>query len=142
MFNNIQIIVAEDDPEDVFIMQMMSKELSFSDTIHFVKDGVYVLDYLEGLHENQMPMLIILDLNMPRLSGTQTLEALKQDERYKNIPVIIYSTFLNEIQMKACMKLGAKAYIIKPNTYEEGLKTMQQFHDYSIGSIAYPAMTG
>jgi CheY-like chemotaxis protein len=142
MLNNIQIIVAEDDPEDVFIMQMMSKELSFSETIHFVRDGVFVLDYLEELHENPMPMLIILDLNMPRLSGTQTLEALKQHERYKNIPVIIYSTFLNDVQMKTCMELGAKAYMIKPNTYEEGLKTMQQFHDYSIGNIAYPAMTG
>lgn len=133
-----QILIADDDPEDVFIMEMMCKELAFSEHIHFVQDGVVALEYLDALLENPLPALIILDLNMPRLTGTQTLELLKQHTRYHNIRVIIYSTFLNEIQKQQCINLGAEAFVIKPDTYEEGLEIMQQFRDCSLGNYSFP----
>ncbi|RBL92066.1 response regulator [Chitinophaga flava] len=133
-----QILIADDDPEDVFIMEMMCRELSFSDNIHFVQDGMMALEYLDALYEKPLPSLIVLDLNMPRLTGTQTLELLKQHTRYQDIRVIIYSTFLNEIQKQQCIKLGAEAFVVKPDTYEEGLEIMQQFHDCSLGNYSFP----
>ncbi|WP_212002949.1 response regulator [Chitinophaga sp. HK235] len=133
-----QILIADDDPEDVFIMEMMCRELSFSDNIHFVQDGMMALEYLDALYEKPLPSLIILDLNMPRLTGTQTLELLKQHTRYQDIRVIIYSTFLNEIQKQQCIKLGAEAFVVKPDTYEEGLEIMQQFRDCSLGNYSFP----
>lgn len=133
-----QILIADDDPEDVFIMEMMCKELAFTEHIHFVQDGVTALEYLDTLLEKPLPALIVLDLNMPRLTGTQTLELLKQHPRYHLIRVIIYSTFLNEIQKQQCINLGAEAFVIKPDTYEEGLEIMQQFHDCSLGNYSFP----
>ncbi|WP_143310107.1 response regulator [Chitinophaga vietnamensis] len=142
MNNSIaQILVADDDPEDLFLMRMMCSELAFADIIHFVEDGKNVLDYLEGIYEITLPELIVLDLNMPRMSGTQTLEALHHDPRFQRIPVIIYSTSLNEYQRKRCMELGAKAYVIKPSTYAEGLLVMQHFHEYSKGHYSFPALS-
>lgn len=133
-----QILIADDDPEDLFIMEMICRELSFTDNIHFVQDGVDALDYLDGLYENALPSLIVLDLNMPRLTGTQTLQALKEHARYQSIRVIIYSTFLNETQKRQCISLGAEAFVVKPDTYEEGLEIMQHFHDCSRGNYSFP----
>ena len=56
---------------------------------------------------------------MPKLNGTQTLQAIKSDERYKKIVVIIYSTTLNPLEKEKCIQLGAKDFVIKPLVYTE-----------------------
>lgn len=132
--------MADDDPEDRFIMEMLYEELGLSDKIHIVKDGQYVIDYLHEQNDEDLPALIVLDLNMPRLSGVETLKAIKDNERFRHIDVIIYSTSLNEIQMKQCLEYGAKAYIIKPATYEEGLDILRKFYAFSKGEYTFSSI--
>ena len=84
--------------------------------------------YLERcLSENNLPKVIILDLNMPRLNGKQTLRHIKGEEALKDIPVVIYSTSLNPREKEECMTLGAHAYVIKPASYKDSIETANSF---------------
>ena len=73
------------------------------------------------------PELLLLDLNMPRMNGRQTLMHLKNDARYSDIAVIIYSTSINPVEKEICMAQGAQAYIAKPVSYTESIETAKLF---------------
>jgi len=135
MNTNVQILLADDDQEDRLIMAEGFKELGLSNVINFVEDGTQVLEYLdvkgaEGIN------LIILDLNMPRLNGTETLRVLKTNSKYFHIPVIILSTSVNDLEKKSCLDLGAKDYIIKPVKYHVFLDTCKTLYRISQEPIA------
>ena len=84
--------------------------------------------YLQDcIRYNTIPQLIILDLNMPKLNGRQTLQWIKNQPELKHIPVIIYSTSLNPIEKDECLSLGAHAYIIKPISYRESVSIAENF---------------
>lgn len=133
MANRIQILLADDDKEDQLILTDSFNEIGKADSIQFVDDGELLLEYLKAKDKDQLPSLIVLDLNMPRMSGTETLAALKNHEEYKDIPVIIYSTSVNDHEMNKCLETGAVAYITKPVKYEDSIKTAQYFYDFSQG---------
>ena len=69
------------------------------------------------------------------MNGTQTLKSLKNHDRFKNIPVIIFSTSVNTIEMMECMKTGAASYVVKPVTYKECIDTARTFYEYSINGF-------
>src|SRR5919205_4510910 len=121
MSQQVMILLVDDDRDDRAILADAFTDLGTPNSIHFEENGEKALAYVEQCYESNasLPCLVVLDLNMPRMNGTQTLRHLKNDERYKNIPVIIYSTSLNGIEKEECMKLGAYDYIIKPLTYTE-----------------------
>jgi CheY-like chemotaxis protein len=77
--------------------------------------GKAVVDHLECLDRNEMPCLIVLDYNMPLLSGLEVLQHIAGDERYENIPKIIWSTSNNDAFIRQCLSNGAKEYFIKPS---------------------------
>jgi CheY-like chemotaxis protein len=126
--NNIKILLADDDKEDQLILSDAFQQIGITDAVHFEDNGEGALLHLERcFKDNQLPQLIILDLNMPRMNGTQTLRVLKEDERFKHIPIIIYSTSLNNIERDECIRLGAHSYIIKPLTFSEYVKSAEYF---------------
>lgn len=133
MANSIKILLADDDKEDQLILTDSFNEIGQADSIQFVDDGELLLEYLKDRNKEQLPSLIVLDLNMPRMSGTETLAALKAHEEYRHIPVIIYSTSVNDHEMNKCLETGAVAYITKPVKYEDSIKTAQYFYDFSQG---------
>jgi len=126
----VQILLADDDQEDRFIMAEGFKELGLDNVISFVEDGTQVLDYLEAEGAEGLN-LIILDLNMPRLSGTETLRMLKKNPKYFHIPVVILSTSVNDLEKKSCLELGAKDYLIKPVKYQVFLDTCKILYEMS-----------
>jgi CheY-like chemotaxis protein len=96
--------------------------------VKFMQNGKEAIKYLEQLcHDSLLPKLIVLDLNMPILNGTQTLINIKQNARFKNIPVIIYSTSANESEKRKCLNFGALDYVVKPSTYNEGFLMVEKF---------------
>jgi CheY-like chemotaxis protein len=74
-----------------------------------------------------VPNLIVLDINMPKMNGAETLNAIKMDERFKHIPVVIYSTSINPVEKDRCLSLGAHSYMIKPSSLKESLTTAKAF---------------
>jgi CheY-like chemotaxis protein len=125
-----RILIAEDDEEDRFMMSQTFDELGYQPAITFAEDGILLLQCLEQQDPGHIG-LIVLDLNMPRLNGTETLRKLKDDKRYRHIPVIIFSTSVNEIERRTCLQLGASEYITKPGRYLEYLDTCRRFYEQS-----------
>ena len=118
-----KILLADDDPEDREIIRDAVEMLNENESICFVDNGEQVLDVLNGNYNQVRPSVIVLDLNMPKMGGTQTLRKLKDDERFRQIPIIIYSTSINNVERDKCMALGAHSYITKPLTVAESLET-------------------
>ena len=122
------ILLADDDPEDRDIILEAMKEAHDTQLFRCVENGEQAIEKLNhDTGQKQLPCLIVLDLNMPKLNGTQTLRKLKSDERFKNIPVIIYSTSINPLEMEKCMQLGAHSYVTKPISIQESLETARLF---------------
>jgi CheY-like chemotaxis protein len=125
-----RILLVDDDEEDRMLIQEAFAEIGAPDIAHYESNGEDALNYLEK-HPDALPCLIVLDLNMPRMNGTQTLRALKSDERYKHITVIIYSTSVNPVERETCLELGAHSYVVKPTLYQESLATVARFQQLS-----------
>jgi CheY-like chemotaxis protein len=119
------ILIVDDDLEDRIILEDYFSDLDLKHYLQFAVNGKMALDLLDQLPDGGLPEVIVLDLNMPILNGTQTLLQLKRSFRYKKIPVVIYSTSENETEKKKCLGFGALDYIIKPSSYESGMKTVQ-----------------
>jgi CheY-like chemotaxis protein len=123
-----KILLADDDAEDRSIIQDAMELLNAADVMEFAKNGEQLLELMKSHFNNScLPCLIILDLNMPKINGTQTLSKLKNDERFRHIPVIIYSTSINPIEKEKCLLLGAHSFITKPISFEESKETAITF---------------
>jgi CheY-like chemotaxis protein len=122
---NPHILIAEDDSEDRFIMSECFRDMGRDHCAHFAEDGILLMQYLEAVDASDIN-LVVLDLNMPRLNGTETLRALKSSPAYRHIPVIIFSTSINEIEKAACMELGALEYMTKPTKWNEYMTACRQ----------------
>lgn len=122
-----KILMADDDPDDREIILDAISTLHPHEIVCFASNGEEVLQILEELPSSNDPCLIILDLNMPKLNGTQTLKQLKNNQRFRNIPVIIYSTSINPVEKEKCLNLGAHSYVIKPVSYKESIETVKSF---------------
>ena len=128
------IIVAEDDADDRYLMQTALAETGFQETVTFVDNGVELIHYLEGIGdfptETDYPKLILLDLNMPKMDGREVLKKIKTHDTFRKIPVIVFSTTKNQMEVKRCYDLGANTYIVKPVSYDTLVETMRQLCTY------------
>ena len=123
-----RILLADDDQEDQSIIQEAMESLDAGHIIMFADNGEQLMDLLnKNFTPSDYPCLIVLDLNMPKMSGTQTLSKLKSDEKYKNIPVIIYSTSINSLERENCLLLGANSFITKPVSFRESREIAKSF---------------
>lgn len=127
------ILMVDDDPEDRMIINDAFEDLGNASSIHFEENGEEAIRYLEHCsNTSSLPSLIILDLNMPRMNGRQTLGFLKENNAFLHIPVIIFSTSLNQFEHDQCLALGAHSYVIKPMTYDEAKEVVSYFQKISV----------
>ena len=117
------ILLGEDDPDDQELLKEVFTSVDETLILFFVNNGNEVFSALEKLRDDQMPCLIVLDYNMPGLNGAEILRELSTNERYKNIPKVVWSTAGSEKFRNHCLKFGAADYIIKPNNIEGLEKT-------------------
>ncbi len=123
-----KILLADDDVEDRSMILDAMMLLQAEDVLWPAENGAHAWYILETNFEVSLtPCLIVLDLNMPKMNGTQTLKKLKADERFKDIPVIIYSTSINPLEKEKCLQIGAHSYITKPVSFTESIETAKIF---------------
>ena len=113
------ILVGEDDIDDQEMLTEVFSSIDKAFILLFVSNGKEVLSALEKLHNDQLPCLIILDYNMPGLNGAEIVKEISQNERYKDIPKIVWSTSASDQFKKLCLELGAVDYVIKPTKNNE-----------------------
>jgi CheY-like chemotaxis protein len=125
------ILYADDDADDKLWVIEACRALDSSLHIEFVTNGRDVLNYLSSARSG-LPVLIVLDLNMPELDGRQTLRKLKGDEQFRNIPVIIVTTSSNKVDREICQRLGVELYLIKPDTHSEWQNIIRRIEPYVV----------
>jgi len=142
--NNQPILIAEDDADDRYLLQTAFEEVGCSEKIDFVENGIEVLNYLDniaasnGVEIKVLPGFILLDLNMPKKDGREVLKELKQHPVFKKIPVIVFTTTKNEIEIKRCYELGANSYIIKPISFDALLKVVENIRSFWFHTASIP----
>ena len=113
-----RLLLADDDPDDRIFFADALKELPFAATLSTVNDGVQLMDHLADASPD-LPDLVFLDLNMPRKSGIECLSDIKQNDLYKDLPVIIFSSSFNPGIVDLLYQKGAMRYIRKPGDYDQ-----------------------
>ncbi len=111
------IIFADDDADDLELITGFFKEYNRNINVLEFKDGKEVLKFLDDFALNAAPLLIVLDINMPRLNGKEALAAIRKNPKYQYIPIVIYTTSNNNVDEEYCRKLGA-SWVSKSSTME------------------------
>lgn len=141
---SIHIVIAEDDEEDRMLTREAMIESRVKNTVHFVEDGEYLMDYLhnKGQYEDKgkfpAPGLILLDLNMPRKDGREALKEIKSNEHLKRIPVVILTTSKAEEDIIRTYDLGVNSFITKPVTFEGMINVMKTLGTYWLDIVELP----
>lgn len=113
------ILWADDDADDLQMMREILLKNNRDFEIVEVHNGKQALSYLERAERNNsMPCLIILDINMPVLDGKETLSIIRNNEVYRNLPVVVFTTSTSELDRMFCQKLGTEM-ISKPPSYSK-----------------------
>ncbi|NYF58695.1 response regulator [Micromonospora purpureochromogenes] len=115
--NPVRILVVDDDPGDVLMIEEALEDSEIDKVIDVVSDGQEAMEFLrrEGRHtEARRPDVILLDLNMPRMDGRQVLGEVKQDEDLRTIPIVVLTTSNADTDIVGSYTLQANAYVTKP----------------------------
>ncbi|GAB3183484.1 response regulator receiver domain-containing protein [Micromonospora palomenae] len=115
--NPVRILVVDDDPGDVLMIEEALEDSEIEKVIDVVSDGQEAMEFLrrEGRHtEARRPDVILLDLNMPRMDGRQVLGEVKQDEDLRTIPIVVLTTSNADTDIVGSYTLQANAYVTKP----------------------------
>src|SRR5690606_26106550 len=115
----INILIADDDAEDLELIEEAILSFKPNVRLHKVNDGKAAVDDLATLQDHKLPALIILDYNMPQLKGSEVLLQLGAQPRYDAVPKVILSTSNTAIYIDECKRQGAAEYFVKPNTQRE-----------------------
>jgi two-component system response regulator len=130
------IMIVEDNEDDLELTLRAFAKNKILNEIVIARDGVEALDYLfgTGVHEGRdlhvMPEVILLDLNMPRMSGIETLKRIRADERTKLLPVVVLTSSDEEQDMTASYECGVNSYIRKPVDFNQFVDSVRQLSLY------------
>jgi two-component system response regulator len=143
------ILYAEDDPDDRLLAEMAHRESGVATPLAFVWDGQEAVEYLRGVarHDHRaaliQPGIVVLDLNMPRMGGIETLQIIKADPALRRIPVVILTTSTARDDIAASYDAGANSYIVKPSAFSSLVQLFERLCAYwfETGSIAQEGRT-
>jgi len=133
---SIDILLVEDDESDVKLTLRAFGEIDFKSNIYVVSNGREALDFVYHQGEYQdnkkypRPDLILMDINMPKMSGLEVLKELKTKPEYKVIPIIMLTSSKNDTDVLQSYDCGANGYIPKPIDYDEFVRIVEGFNFY------------
>ena len=140
----ITILVADDDPDDRMLIEDAFLESKLSNDLHFVKDGIELLEYLrrEGPFQDSdkapRPGIVLLDLNMPRMDGREALAEIKADPNLKQIPIVVLTTSKAEEDILRTYDMGVNSFVTKPVTFEGLVDMVRVLTSYWIQIVELP----
>jgi CheY-like chemotaxis protein len=141
---HINILIADDDPDDRLLTREALIQSNTPSRIFFVEDGEELLDYLLGRgkfknNTDPTPDLILLDLNMPKKSGVEALQEIKSNHTLRHIPIVVLTTSKEEEDIYRTYDLGVNSFITKPVTYDSLINTMRILGKYWFEVVQLPS---
>jgi CheY-like chemotaxis protein len=134
MENILSVLLIEDNLIEIMKMERTILSLGLEHTVNVANNGEEALEILEDAL--RWPDLILLDLNMPRISGLEFLSILKNNKQLKHIPTVILTTSDNQKDIEECYRIGVSGYIVKPLKYNDYIDKIQNVLSYwSINEI-------
>ncbi|MEO5359481.1 MAG: response regulator [Nitrospirota bacterium] len=130
-----QILHADDDEDDNILIADAFKETGLNANITWVEDGEKLLEYLS---KKAHPDLILLDLNMPRKDGLETLQAIKSDVTMRPIPIIAMTTSSSKEDIQQCYNLGVNSYVRKPESFDRLIEIAGIISKYWFNAVELP----
>ena len=123
------ILLVEDDRIDAMTVKRALKDLKVTNRLIPTVNGEEALEYLRG-QGNQLPCIILLDLNMPKMNGIEFLQIVKEDEEWKKIPVVVLTTYGEEQDIIESFDLSVVGYMVKPTDYKKFVETVKAIDMY------------
>ena len=141
--NPIVILMADDDDDDYLLTKKALAESRLLNEMRRVRDGEELMDYLHrrgDFNEENAPRpgVILLDLNMPRMDGREALREIKTDEKFRNIPIVVFTTSKAEEDIFKTYQLGVNSFITKPVTFDNLTKVMRALGNYWFEIVELP----
>lgn len=145
-----RLLLVEDDPRDIELTLNALAHYNLANEIAVARDGAEALDYLyrRGAFAQRLagnPVVILLDLKMPKLDGVEVLRRLKADEQMRLIPTVILTSSRETRDLEECYQLGVNAYVVKPVRFTEFVEAVKQLgvfwaliNEPPPGSVAKP----
>ena len=133
------ILIAEDEDDEAFLLERALKKAAFTNPVRRVKNGDEVIEYLSGngsyrdRSQYPLPIILLLDLNMPKKSGFEVLEWIRQQSSLKALAVDVFSGSSRNEDIEKALRLGANLYLKKPITINELDELLRGYRQVTIG---------
>lgn len=126
-----RILLAEDNQHDVELTLAALGEHNLANEVVVVRDGAEALDYLfqrgqHAGHANGQPVVVLLDLKMPKVDGLEVLQKIREDAALKHLPVVMLTSSREEQDLVRSYELGVNAYVVKPVDFQKFVESIKQ----------------
>jgi two-component system response regulator len=127
-----EILLVEDNPDDVELTRIAFSEAKVANHLVVAHDGADALDYLfargkhAGRNPDELPSIVLLDLNLPKVDGREVLQAIRENEKTRSLPVVVLTTSAEPFDVEASYALGVNSYIQKPVDFERFVWAVKQ----------------
>jgi CheY-like chemotaxis protein len=129
--HNIEIMLVEDDEVDILNIQRAFKKHNVTNPLHIARNGIEALELLRQHDHNtakNIPQIILLDINMPKMNGLEFLQELRSDPALKSATVFVLTTSDDEEDKFRAYSLNVAGYILKPLHFDDFLESMSQLN--------------
>lgn len=123
------LLYVEDEADDIFFMEEAVRRTGIPVELHSVADGRKAIDYLGDPARQPLPAAILLDLNLPLMSGLEVLQWIREHPRLRNLPVLIFSSSGYQKDRDQARRLGANDYLLKPSSGLEFSELVRKIYD-------------
>jgi len=124
------VLYVEDEENDAFLLQMGFQRAGVEHPLKVVRDGQEAIDYLSQTRtQHFLPCLVLLDLNLPRMSGLEVLEWLRQRPPFRDLPVVIFTSSEHQSDRTRARELGADDYVVKPSQVHRVTELVQKLNE-------------
>ena len=130
------VLLAEDDPNDVLLVQRAFQKIKITNPLQVTHDGEEAVAYLSGQvpyadrERHPLPVLLLMDLKMPRMSGLEVLRWLRQQPELRRLPVVLLTSSNQSPDINSAYELGANSYLVKPSGFDSLLELVKNLGVY------------
>jgi CheY-like chemotaxis protein len=120
------ILLVEDSKNDVELTMAALQESSIVNPVIVLRDGAEAMAFLQNLDAASIPIVVLLDIKMPKMNGMEVLRAMKADDKLKQVPVVMLTSSREGPDINECYRLGANAYVVKPVVFDEFFQAIKE----------------